>query len=250
MKITNTILMTLSLTAMTASLYAADFQLQNIRTGGVGCPSETTSITLAPDSSAASIIFQQFESRVPVLDAGPKVQKSISTLNCNIFLDIKIPAGIKLDSIDVSYDMRGFATLDAGVQGSFKSWLVSKSGLGTEVGGRGPELLIEKNWANSRDSQEEDFTITAAKSIPTSSQCGTTSGLNIVSVRLQTTLASLILKGFENSSTGSITMDSSDVKGGLKLRAATSACRAAPPVNGGRNCRIVKVNGRTQQVCN
>jgi hypothetical protein len=248
MKLHKKILSTLSLTLMTSSLYAADFQLQNIRVGGIGCPSELTQIIVAPDASVASIIFQQFESRVPNLAGGPKVQRNISMLNCNIFLDVKIPAGIKLDSIELSYDMRGFATFDRGVQGSFKSYLVSKTGLGTEQGSRGAELVAEKNWSNTYASQEEDFTITSAKSIAIPSQCARGSATDVVSIRLQNTLSSQILAGYENNQ-GSITMDTSDIKGGLKLRAYTSSCGSSPAQGGGRNCRIVRVNGRSQQVC-
>lgn len=208
----------------TSSLYAADFKLQNIRVGGTGCPSELTTITLAPDASSASLIFSQFESRVPLINGGPKGQKNISNLNCNVFLDVKIPGGIKLDSLEVSYDMRGFTFLDKGVKGSFKSFLVSKAGLGTEQLGRGAVLLAEKLWSNSSTEQEEDFTVTAKKKILMPSQCAVGNSGGIVSIRLQHTLSSQILAGFENASEGSITMDSSDIKGGLKIMAATSPC--------------------------
>ena len=40
---------------ISASLYAVDFQLQNIHVGGTGCPSEQTQIILDPDASAASL---------------------------------------------------------------------------------------------------------------------------------------------------------------------------------------------------
>lgn len=210
---------------LTSSLYAADFKLQNIRVGGTGCPSELTSITLAPNASSASIIFSQFESRVPLSNTGPKVSRNISNLNCNVFLDVKIPAGVKLDSLEISYDMRGFALLDRGVKGSFNSYLVSKAGLGTEQLGRGVEMLAEKLWSNTSSTQEEDFTVSAKKKILIPSQCARGNGSDIVSIRLQHTLASQILAGFENAAQGSITMDTSDIKGGLQIRPATSNCR-------------------------
>ena len=250
MKLHKNILALFTLTMM-GTLSAADFQFQNVRVGGLGCPSELTQIVLTPDSSAASIIFSQFESRVPNTQAGPKVSRNINMLNCNVFLDIKIPAGVKLDALELSYDMRGFATFDRGVQGSFKSYLVSKTGLGTENLGRGAELVSEKNWMNSQASQEEDFTITSSKSVAIPSQCARGSASDVVSIRLQNTLSSQILGGFENQSEGSIIVDSSDIKGGLKLKAYTSFCgggsqtRPTPE----RNCRTIRVNGRTQQVC-
>lgn len=237
--------------SISTSLYAADFQLQNIRVGGSGCPSEMTQIILAPDASSASLIFSQFESRVPNLDPNPKVQKNINNLNCNIFIDVKVPAGIKLDSLEISYDMRGFATLDRGIQGSFKSILVSRGGMGTESQSRNPELLAEKIWSNSHSNQEEDFTVSSVKKISIPSQCGRGQSSDVVTLRLQNTLSSQILAGFENRAQGSITMDTSDIKGGLKLRANASVCGNSNPgrPGGGRNCRIERVNGRSQQVC-
>lgn len=208
----------------TSSLYAADFKLQNIRVGGTGCPSELTTITLAPNASSASLIFSQFESRVPLLNSGPKGSRNISNLNCNVFLDVKVPGGVKLDSLEVIYDMRGFTFLDKGVRGSFKSFLVSKAGLGTEQLGRGAELIAEKLWANASTIQEEDFTVSAKRKILMPSQCAVGNSGGIISIRLQHTLSSQILAGFENASEGSITMDSSDIKGGLKIMAATSTC--------------------------
>jgi hypothetical protein len=237
---------------MSGALSAADFQLQNIRVGGSGCPSEQSQIILAPDSSSASIIFSQFEARVPSIEIGPKVQKNISNLNCNIFLDVKVPSGVKLDSMEISYDMRGFTTLDRGVSGSFRSFLVSRTGMGTESQRRNPELLAEKVWNNTSISQEEDFTVSAVKTISIPSQCGSGQSSDIVTLRLQNTLASQILNGFENQSQGSITMDTSDIKGGLRIRAMTSSCTGVAhdrPGTGGRNCRIIRVNGRSQQVC-
>ena len=208
----------------TSSLYAADFKLQNIRVGGTGCPSELTTITLAPNASSASLIFSQFESRVPLLNSGPKGSRNISNLNCNVFLDVKVPGGVKLDSLEVIYDMRGFTFLDKGVRGSFKSFLVSKAGLGTEQLGRGAELIAEKLWANASTTQEEDFTVSAKRKILMPSQCAVGNSGGIISIRLQHTLSSQILAGFENASEGSITMDSSDIKGGLKIMATTSTC--------------------------
>lgn len=242
----------LSLTTKTA--LAANFEFQNIRVGGTGCPSEVTQIIFAPDKSSASIIFSQFAAVVPTNSTNPKVPLNIANHNCNMFLDIKIPLGVKLESLEVSYDMRGFATLDRGVVGSFKSFLVSKNGLGLEGQGRGAiETIQEKIWSNSSINQEEDFTISTSKTLRMPSTCARSRTGDTVTIRLQHTLESRILAGFERVSTGSITMDTSDIKGGLNLKAITSFCGNIPnnpPGNGnGRNCRIVRENGRAREVC-
>jgi hypothetical protein len=251
-------LLALAVTALASvNALAGNFEFQNIRVGGSGCPGDTTQIVTAPDLSSASLIFQGFESHVPTAQ-GPKGGTNISILNCNVFLDIKLPAGQKLESLEVSYDMRGHAFLDRGVTGNFKSFLMSSAGLGTDRGGRGPELLQEKNWLNTSIDQEEDFTVRATKTIILSSQCGNGNAGDRVSLHLQHQLGSQILST-NTRSEGTITMDSSDMAGGIRLRATTSICRATPPGGGGgndggrgngRNCHVERVNGRAVMICN
>lgn len=234
---------------------AENFEFQNIRVGGSGCPSSTTQIVTAPDLTSASLLFQGFESHVPTAP-NPKGGTNISLLNCNVFLDIKLPAGQKLESLEVSYDMRGNTYLDRGVTGSFRSFLMSTAGLGTERGGRGPELLQERSWLNTSIDQSEDFVVRATKTIILSSQCGNDNAGDRVQLHLQHQLGTQILAG-TSSSQGTITMDSSDMTGGIRFRATTSVCRQGPPGGGGngggrgpgRNCRVERQNGRAVMIC-
>ena len=154
--------------------------------------------------------------------------------------------------MEISYDMRGFTALDKGVLGSFKSYLVSRSGMGTESQNRNQELLAEKSWSNSIINQQEDFTVRASKNLSMPSQCGHGSNSDIIAIRLQNTLATQILAGFETQSQGSIVVDTSDIKGGLKIRALTSPCTGRAPDHsdtGGKNCKIIRINGKLQQIC-
>lgn len=241
--------------------FASNFQLQNIRVGGTGCPSDITQIAMAQDLSSASLIFQSFESHVPTAP-NPKGGTNISILNCNIFLDVKLPSGQKLDSIEISYDMRGHTFLSQGVTGNFRSFLISKSGLGTERNDRvqRPELLQERSWLNTSIDQEEDFIIQTTKIIPISSQCGRGTSTDIVSLHLQHQLGSQILGEVDqNRSEGTITMDSSDVTGGIRFRAITSECQKLPQEQGdrgprpmpgpGRNCRFIRIGYTPKLIC-
>lgn len=232
---------------------AANFEFQNIRVGGTGCTPNTTQIVTSPDLTSASLIFQSFETHVPTAPS-PKGGTNIHFLNCNVFLDIKLPDGQKLDSLEISYDMRGFANLDHGVSGSFKSYLISSNGLGTERG-RGNQLIQEKNWLNTRIDQTEDFTISSTKVFPINSNCRDRNE-DRVSIHLQHQLGSQIINGVQ----GTITMDSSDIKGGIRFKAFTSACRQEPrgpqgpqipPTNPGRgrNCHFERINNRSQMIC-
>jgi hypothetical protein len=243
----------LLLTFMVFSKHALadNVQFQNIRVGGSGCPSEKTQIAYSPDNSTASLIFQDFQSHVPVEGNGPKVVKTISQLPCNVFVEVKLPVGQKLDSLQVKYDMRGNTSLDKGVIGYFKSFLMSSSGLGTERGrSRNPELLQEKNWINSIEDQFEDFAFETSKTISFGSDCRTNAGSDRVVLQLQHHLFTQITKGYENSNAqGTIMMDTSDISGGLKLIATTSACNGGGTPTPPRNCRVVRVGGRVQQIC-
>lgn len=243
------------LTGHVLNANAQNLEFQNIRVGGTGCPSEITQIVTAPDLSSASILFQSFESHVPAVISNPKATPYISILNCNVFLDLKLPTGQKLDSLEISYDMRGHAFLDRGVSGNFKSFIISSNGLGTERS-QGVQLLQEKNWLNSNIVQDEDFLINATKSVAINSDCNGGRMGNNVSIHLQHQLGSQILRGNERTNaSGTITMDSSDLKGGIKLRAFISSCRIGPTTpqrpgpGNGRNCRVIRVNGRAQTIC-
>ena len=170
------------------------------------------------------------------------------------WLKVKLPIGQKLDSMEISYDMRGHAFLDKGVSGNFKSLLISSNGLGTERN-QGVQILQEKNWNKTNIDQEEDFLVQATKSLMIASQCNGGIGNDKVSIHLQHQLGSQILGGFERTNaSGTITMDTSDLTGGIKIIAHTSSCRNNPtPPNRvpgpGRNCRFVRENGRIQNIC-
>lgn len=247
-----TILLLSLVSSITATLaHAENFQLQNVRVGGLGCPPESTQVMISTDNETASILFSQFESKVPVISTSPKVQRDISTLNCNIFVDVKLPLGMKMDSLNVDVDMRGFTFLDKKVTGSFKSYLVSKSGLGTESRNQIPELIHNKTWGATADAQEEDFSIRISKAMTLPSNCSNGGSTDVITLRLQNTLSSQILAGAGAQAQGSITMDSSDISGGFKISAKTSACRPTVVVPGkpGSNCREERVNGRVVVVC-
>jgi hypothetical protein len=241
--------------AITLKAHAENFQLQNVRVGGVGCPSDVTQIVLAPDNSSASIIFQSFESHVPMAapNESGKFSRNASEINCNVFLDIKLPKGQKLDSLEVSFDMRGHAFFSSGVTGNFKSFLIGRSGLGSERM-QGIQLIQEKSWNNTNIDQEEDFLIQTSKSIAVPSNCHGDELEDKISIHLQHHLASQILQGnILMNAEGTLSLDSSDIKGGLRVRALTSSCTPQQSTQNGRerrNCRVIRVLGRAQTVCN
>ena len=115
---TKILLITLGFISSLPAAHAANFKMQNIKVAGNGCPSESTQIVMVPDLSGASILFQRFESHVPLDNKMPGTDAFHSSQKCNLFLEIKLPKNQKLDSFEISYDMRGHTSLDTGV--SFK----------------------------------------------------------------------------------------------------------------------------------
>ncbi len=226
-------------------------RFENIRTGGIGCPSQTTAIAYAPDNSSASLIFDRFESRVPVQLPNGKY-RSVIDVPCNVFVELAVPAAYKLESIEVSYDLRGQALLDPGVKGSFKSFLMNIAGMSVP-NSRIPRLASEKLWNDTLVEQSDSFIIRTTTTIPVASNCATTN--DRVSMQLQHHIEAQILNLAEVSSkTGSIFMDTSDLAGGLKMRANLVRCEA--PGGGGGHvdprkpiCRMVNIGGRMTQIC-
>ncbi len=204
---------------------AANLEIIGLRVGGLGCPSEKTQIAMAPDKSSASIIFDQFVSTVPQTVTGPKSSPNIHQLACNLFLDVAIPAGFKIDSLDVQFDIRGNAILDKGVLGGFRSFIMSANGGLIQRANRGPVLIEELVNQNILTDRIFDFTLSKNKSMPVASNCSR-GQQNTISFHIQNHLVTQITRGYENqNATGTMTVDSSDIKGGMILRATTSRCR-------------------------
>ena len=225
---TKILLITLGFISSLPAAHAANFKMQNIKVAGNGCPSESTQIVMVPDLSGASILFQRFESHVPLDNKMPGTDAFHSSQKCNLFLEIKLPKNQKLDSFEISYDMRGHTSLDTGVSGNFKSYLISTNGLGTDklLSIFFQQPLQEKNWNKTSSNQEQDFLFQTTKSLPVISNCYGGNGDDKVSIHLQYQVESQIQKGFEKTKAeGTITVDSSDLTGGIKLRAHTSECR-------------------------
>lgn len=73
--------------------------------GGTGCPAGSASVNLSPDSSALSILFDQY-----VAQAGGAV--GFDRKNCNIAVPVHVPQGFSVSVFAIDY--RGFMGLPQG----------------------------------------------------------------------------------------------------------------------------------------
>lgn len=78
--------------------------------GGTGCPANSASITLSPDQSSLSILFDQY-----VVEAGNGRQ--FDRKSCNIAIPVRVPNGYSISVFQVDY--RGFNSLPSGARATF-----------------------------------------------------------------------------------------------------------------------------------
>jgi hypothetical protein len=97
-------------TAASSANAQAGIQLGNPGYGGTGCPANTASVSLSPDQSALSILFDQY-----VVEAGNG--RTIDRKSCNIAIPVHVPQGYSISVFQVDY--RGFNSLPIGARSTF-----------------------------------------------------------------------------------------------------------------------------------
>ena len=83
--------------------------IKDVKYNGTGCPRYSVEQSLAPDSKAFTLTFSDY-----IAEAGPGISLRDGRKNCQITVDLDFPAGWQYALM--SFDYRGFAYLDKGVQ--------------------------------------------------------------------------------------------------------------------------------------
>ncbi|MEK2646265.1 DUF4360 domain-containing protein [Bdellovibrio sp. BCCA] len=78
--------------------------------GGTGCPAGSASVTLSPDQTALSILFDNY-----VAEAGGG--RRVDRKSCNISIPVRVPQGYSVSVFQVDY--RGFNSVPRGGQARF-----------------------------------------------------------------------------------------------------------------------------------
>ena len=102
------------LTREVMQLNPGDVTLKDVIYAGTGCPIGSLNTRLAGDLNSISLEFDSLAAL-----AGPGVPFSLSRKNCQIMLDLQVPAGISYSVVDV--DLAGYARLDEGAAGLQKT---------------------------------------------------------------------------------------------------------------------------------
>lgn len=111
---------------MVAQSQAEGLRLGQPAYGGTGCPAGTASVSVSPDESAVSVLFDQF-----IAEAGRTTGRRIDRKSCNLTIPVQVPQGYSVAVFQVDY--RGFNAVPRGGVNRFDSeyfW----------AGSRGPRL--------------------------------------------------------------------------------------------------------------
>ncbi len=100
------------LTVVSLSAEAQQIRLGQPAYGGTGCPSGSASVTLSPDQSALSILFDSY-----VAEAGGA--RRVDRKSCNISVPVEVPQGYSVAVFKVDY--RGFNALPRGAMSRLES---------------------------------------------------------------------------------------------------------------------------------
>lgn len=251
-KIPSTFVLAISSLSFSFFTFAENLQFDTPIMRGTGCKPGTYSVTVAPDGSAISILFDKFAASVPQVDADNdndddsndettgKSNVKVSHKVCNMVIAALIPAGMKIESMDVSLDFRGFARADEGTASLFRTVLLERQAPGLGAGGFKRTLIEEKNWKNigplikpkqikpadPAKALMEDFTITTNKTISINSKCANVKDKQ-VKFRVKNVLASRIGNKYPNDGRSSeITLDSVDIaQQMIKYKLNLKSCR-------------------------
>jgi len=114
------------ISVLTLQSYAGGLHLGQPAYGGSGCPAGSASVTLSPDETAVSILFDSY-----ITEAGYTTNKSIDRKSCNISIPVQVPQGYSVSIFQVDY--RGFNSVPSGATTRFEAeyfW----------AGSRGPRI--------------------------------------------------------------------------------------------------------------
>lgn len=147
---------------MSANAMAGGLELGAPSYGGTGCPAGSASVSVSPDQSAVSVLFDQF-----LAEAGRTTGRRIDRKSCNLSIPVRVPQGYSVAVFQIDY--RGFNAVPRGGYNRFDSeyfW----------AGARGPR--ISRTFAgplNDNFTVTDDLLATALVWTP----CGASTNLRV-----------------------------------------------------------------------
>ncbi len=106
MKILSSVLSVLFVAGGLTAQAQAGLKLGQPAYGGTGCPAGSASVTLSPDETALSILFDSY-----LAEAGSATGRTVDRKSCNISIPVQVPSGYSVSIFQVDY--RGFNLIPA-----------------------------------------------------------------------------------------------------------------------------------------
>jgi hypothetical protein len=193
------LLLTTTITLCALASQAADRLLLGTPAyGGNGCPAGTASVTLSPDQSTLSILFDQY-----IVEANRS--RTLDRKSCNIAIPVHVPQGYSIALFKVDY--RGFMSLPWGAEGRFNVEYFF-------AGMQGPRFM---NVFRGPISDEYLLTDQIATAQLVWSACGADTNLRANS--------SMLVRTNSRGDNALATVDSADVQAGLIYHIQWRRCR-------------------------
>ncbi len=193
--------------ALAALVYTMAHQAQaniGLRLGepgynGSGCPTGTASVTLSPDETELSILFNQYSA-----ESGGFTGRRVDQKSCNLAIPVHVPQGFSVSIFKVDY--RGFISVPSG-------GLARLSAEYFFAGGRGPRITRTFNG-----SYTSDYTVTDRLQATALvwSACGDSVNLRVNS--------SMMTQTNRNGDQAFATVDSVDISNGIVYHVQWKRC--------------------------
>jgi hypothetical protein len=179
---------------------AQTIRLGNPAYGGTGCPAGSASVTVSPDQSAISVLFDQF-----LTEAGNTTRRRIDRKSCNLSVPVQVPGGYSVAVFAVDY--RGYNAVPRGGYNKLEAeyfW----------AGARGPRIVRQFNGPlNDSYSLTDDLMASTVVWTP----CGQS-----VNLRVNASMMSMANSRMEQTLG---TVDSIDLTSGLVYHIRFQRCR-------------------------
>jgi len=222
---------------------------QSISLQGNACKKSNTSVTISPDGTAISVLFNKFNLEFPKpVPADPNDLSAVDELvtsdlngrntrlvdwqTCNMTFELPVLEKTRIDEIHVSLDFRGLAALDPGLNAVFRSMIVYDTpNLPTP---RTRKTLARNRWSNTN----EDWIVSVRDKVSTALGCEPMLKRRFSIKSLMALSKPVVLP--DPNAQALVTLDSTDAQfKGVSVSLTTSPCPSTGPgVVDGRSTEV------------
>lgn len=222
------------------NLLASDnFNFDQFKLSGSGCPVGSYEIVRTPDKKNASILFSEFTAEVPQFsdsndnnlyrrDRNRNLgNNSIAYKVCNIGVYAILPEGHKIEGVYVDVQLRGGVVAEPGTSGQVKSELISWQGPRGQKEQR-KVRIGQREWNNTTQHLiDEDWIIDKQTFINMNRTLCARKGEKLVHVNFQNSILTKLNNNYSNIY-AFIGLDTADFSNKMNINFKISKCQNGP----------------------